>query len=253
MADSDKGEGLKRGLTHYGDKGFSLFLRKSFAKSMGYTEQDLDRPVIGIANTASGFNNCHRSVPDLIDAVKRGVMYAGGLPIEFPTISLGEPYLNPTSMLFRNLMAIDTEEMIRAQPMDAVVLIGGCDKTLPAQLMAAASVNLPAISLVVGPMLTGSWRGERLGACTDCRRQWGRYRAGELDDQQIAEVGSELSTTAGTCMVMGTASTMALMTEALGMMLPGGATAPAVHSERLRIAVYGRARCTNSGSTFEPR
>ena len=236
MADSDKGEGLKRGLTHYGDKGFSLFLRKSFAKSMGYTEHDLDRPVIGIANTASGFNNCHRSVPDLIDAVKRGVMYAGGLPIEFPTISLGEPYLNPTSMLFRNLMAIDTEEMIRAQPMDAVVLIGGCDKTLPAQLMAAASVNLPAISLVVGPMLTGSWRGERLGACTDCRRQWGRYRTGELDDQQIAEVGSELSTTAGTCMVMGTASTMALMTEALGMMLPGGATAPAVHSERLRIA-----------------
>ena len=242
MADSDKGEGLKRGLTHYGDKGFSLFLRKSFAKSMGYTEQDLDRPVIGIANTASGFNNCHRSVPDLIDAVKRGVMYGGGLPIEFPTISLGEPYLNPTSMLFRNLMAIDTEEMIRAQPMDAVVLIGGCDKTLPAQLMAAASVNLPAISLVVGPMLTGSWRGERLGACTDCRRQWGRYRARELDDQQIAEVGSELSTTAGTCMVMGTASTMALMTEALGMMLPGGATAPAVHSERLRIAECTGAR-----------
>jgi len=236
MADNDKGKGLKRGLTHYGDTGFSLFLRKSFAKSMGYTEQDLERPVIGIANTASGFNNCHRSVPDLIEAVKRGVMYGGGLPVEFPTISLGEPYLNPTSMLFRNLMAIDTEEMIRAQPMDAVVLIGGCDKTLPAQLMAAASVNLPAISLVVGPMLTGSWRGERLGACTDCRRQWGRYRAGELDDQQIAEVGSELSTTAGTCMVMGTASTMALMTEALGMMLPGGATAPAVHAERLRIA-----------------
>jgi len=236
MADNDKGKGLKRGLTNYGDTGFSLFLRKSFAKSMGYTEQDLERPVIGIANTASGFNNCHRSVPDLIEAVKRGVMYGGGLPVEFPTISLGEPYLNPTSMLFRNLMAIDTEEMIRAQPMDAVVLIGGCDKTLPAQLMAAASVNLPAISLVVGPMLTGSWRGERLGACTDCRRQWGRYRAGELDDQQIAEVGSELSTTAGTCMVMGTASTMALMTEALGMMLPGGATAPAVHAERLRIA-----------------
>ena len=236
MVDNDKGKGLKRGLTHYGDTGFSLFLRKSFAKSMGYTEQDLERPVIGIANTASGFNNCHRSVPDLIEAVKRGVMYGGGLPVEFPTISLGEPYLNPTSMLFRNLMAIDTEEMIRAQPMDAVVLIGGCDKTLPAQLMAAASVNLPAISLVVGPMLTGSWRGERLGACTDCRRQWGRYRAGELDDQQIAEVGSELSTTAGTCMVMGTASTMALMTEALGMMLPGGATAPAVHAERLRIA-----------------
>ncbi|PPR19050.1 MAG: L-arabonate dehydratase [Alphaproteobacteria bacterium MarineAlpha9_Bin7] len=236
MANDHSGTGFKRGLTHYGDMGFASFLRRSFAKSMGYTEEDLDRPVIGIANTASGFNNCHRSVPDLVEAVKRGVMYCGGLPIEFPTISLGEPYLNPTSMMFRNLMAMDTEEMIRAQPMDAVVLIGGCDKTLPAQLMAAASINLPAISLVVGPMLTGSWRGERLGACTDCRLQWGRYRAGEIDDEQIVEAGSELSTTAGTCMVMGTASTMALMTEALGMMLPGGAAIPAVHAERLRIA-----------------
>ena len=236
MGDNNNEKGLRRGLTHYGDRGFSLFLRKSFAKSMGYSERDLNRPVIGIANTASGFNNCHRSVPELVQAVKRGVMYAGGLPVEFPTISLGEPYLNPTSMLFRNLMAMDTEEMIRAQPMDAVVLIGGCDKTVPAQLMAAASVNLPAISLVVGPMLTGSWRGERLGACTDCRRQWGRYRAGDLDEQQIDEVESKLSTTAGTCMVMGTASTMALMTETLGMMLAGGATVPAVHADRLRIA-----------------
>ena len=229
-------KGLKGGLTHYGDEGFSLFLRKSFAASMGYSGSDLERPIVGIANTSSGFNNCHRSVPDLIEAVKRGVMYSGGLPVDFPTISLGEPYLNPTSMLFRNLMAIDTEEMIRAQPIDSVVLIGGCDKTIPAQLMAAASANIPAISLAVGPMLTGSWRGERLGACTDCRRQWGRYRAGELDSDEIVEVGKELSTTAGTCMVLGTASTMALMTEALGMMLPGGATVPAVHAERLRVA-----------------
>ena len=236
MVNTKDTRGLKRGLTHYGDRGFSLFLRKSFAMSMGYSEADFDRPIIGIANTSSGFNNCHRSVPDLVDAVKRGVMYAGGLPVDFPTISLGEPYLNPTSMLFRNLMAMDTEEMIRAQPIDAVVLIGGCDKTIPAQLMAAASANIPAISLAVGPMLTGSWRGERLGACTDCRRQWGRYRAGELDDQEIIDVGQQLSTTAGTCMVMGTASTMALMTEALGMMLPGSATIPAVHAERLRIA-----------------
>ena len=146
MAEKGQRIGFKRGLTHYGDTGFSLFLRKSFAKSMGYSEQDLERPVIGIANTSSGFNNCHRSIPDLIKAVSRGIMYSGGLPVEFPTISLGEPYLNPTSMLFRNLMAIDTEEMVRAQPMDAVVLVGGCDKTVPAQLMAAASVNLPAIS-----------------------------------------------------------------------------------------------------------
>ena len=242
MEEQGNSRGFRRGLTHYGDREFSLFLRKSFAKSMGYTEQDLDRPVVGIANTSSGFNSCHRSIPSLIDAVSRGVMYAGGLPVEFPTISLGETYLNPTSMLFRNLMSIDTEEMVRAQPMDAVVLIGGCDKTVPAQLMAAASVNIPAISLVVGPMLTGSWRGERLGACTDCRRQWGRYRAGELDDQQIMEASGELATTAGTCMVMGTASTMALMTEALGMMWPGGAAVPAVHAQRLRIAELTGAR-----------
>ena len=237
MGDNDKkAKGLRGGLTHYGDAGFSWFLRRSFAKSMGLSDDALERPVIGIAATPSGFNNCHRTVPELVEAVKRGVMYAGGLPVDFPTISLGEPYLNPTSMLFRNLMAIDTEEMVRAQPMDGVVLVGGCDKTVPAQLMGAASAGLPAIQLVTGPMLTGSWRGERLGACTDCRRQWGRYRAGELDDDEIQEVGGQLSTTAGTCMVMGTASTMALMTEALGMMLPGGAAIPAVHADRLRIA-----------------
>ncbi|MDP6953892.1 MAG: IlvD/Edd family dehydratase [Alphaproteobacteria bacterium] len=228
--------GMRGGLTHYGDTGFSFFLRKSFAKAMGYSDADLDRPIIGIADTGSGFNNCHQTVPQLVEAVSRGVMLAGGLPVTFPTISLGEPYLTPTSMLFRNLMAIDTEEMVRAQPMDAVVLIGGCDKTVPAQLMAAASAGIPAIQLVTGPMLTGSWRGEHLGACTDCRRQWARYRAGELNDEQIEEVSGELSTTGGTCMVMGTASTMALTVETLGMMLPGSAAVPAVHAERKRIA-----------------
>jgi len=234
--------GMRGGLTHYGDAGFSWFLRKSFAKATGLSDADLDRPVIGITNTVSGFNNCHQTVPALVEAVKRGVMFAGGLPVDFPTTSLGEPYLNPTSMLFRNLMSIDTEEMIRAQPMDAVVLVGGCDKTVPAQMMGAASAAVPAIQLVTGPMLTGSWRGERLGACTDCRRQWGRYRAGELDDDQIAEVSGQLSTTAGTCMVMGTASTMALTCEALGMMLPGSAAIPAVHADRLRIAEASGAR-----------
>ncbi len=236
------GRGLRRGLTHYGDSGFAWFLRKSFASSMGYTEGALDRPIIGITDTTSGFNNCHRTVPELIEAASRGVLMAGGLPVPFPTISLGEAYLAPTSMLFRNLMAMDTEEMIRAQPMDAVVLVGGCDKTMPAQLMAAASAGIPAIQLAVGPMMTGSWRGERLGACTDCRRQWGRFRAGELDTEEIAEVGQELSTTAGTCMVMGTASTMALMCEALGMMLPGGAAIPAIHAARLRTAENTGAR-----------
>ena len=171
---SDKPTGLRRKLTDYGDPGFSLFLRKAFAKSMGYTEAELDRPVIGIANTGSGLVSCHGTVPALIEAVERGVTAAGGLPLTFPTISLGEPFMHPTTMLFRNLMAMDTEEMIRAHPIDAVVLIGGCDKTVPAQLMAAASAGVPAIQLVTGPMLTGSHKGERLGACTDCRRYWGR-------------------------------------------------------------------------------
>ena len=228
--------GLARGLTNYGDRDFALYLRRSFAKSMGYSKEMLARPVIGIANTASGFNNCHRLVPELVDAVKRGVLAAGALPIEFPTISLGEVYLNPTSLMFRNLMAMDTEEMIRAQPMDGVVLVGGCDKTVPAQLMAAASANLPAIQLVTGPMMTGRYRGERLGACTDCRRFWARFRAGEVSREEIDEVEGLLATTAGTCAVMGTASTMASIAEALGMMLPGTAAIPAVHADRLRAA-----------------
>ncbi|HLJ19431.1 MAG TPA: dihydroxy-acid dehydratase, partial [Stellaceae bacterium] len=201
--------GLRRGLTHYGDPDFALYLRRSFALSMGYSTTLLDRPVIGIANTASGFNNCHRLVPDLVEAVKRGVLAAGALPLEFPTTSLGEPFLNPTSLMFRNLMAIDTEEMIRAQPMDAVVLVGGCDKTVPAQLMGAISADVPAIQLVTGPMMTGRLKGERLGACTDCRRYWARYRAGEVSRAQIEEIEGGLATTAGTCAVMGTASTMA--------------------------------------------
>jgi dihydroxy-acid dehydratase len=228
--------GLARGVTDYGDRDFALYLRRSFARAMGYSREMLARPVIGIANTASGFNNCHRLVPELIDAVKRGVYAAGALPLDFPTVSLGEVFLHPTSLTFRNLMAIDTEEMIRAQPMDAVVLIGGCDKTVPAQLMGAASAGRPAIQLVTGPMMTGHYRGERLGACTDCRRFWARYRAGEIDAQTIAEVEGNLATTAGTCAVMGTASTMAALAEALGMMLPGTAAIPAVHADRLRAA-----------------
>ena len=228
--------GLARGLTNYGDRDFALYLRRSFAKSMGYSPALLARPVIGIADTASGFNNCHRLVPELIEAVKRGVLAAGALPIKFPTISLGEVFLNPTSLMFRNLMALDTEEMIRAQPMDAVVLVGGCDKTVPAQLMGAISANLPAIELVTGPMMTGPYRGERLGACTDCRRFWARFRAGEVSRAEIDAVEGSLATTAGTCAVMGTASTMASIAEALGMMLPGTAAIPAVHADRLRAA-----------------
>src|SRR5712671_3708274 len=172
--------GLARGLTNYGDPDFALYLRRSFARSMGYSTDLLARPVIGIADTSSGFNNCHRHFPELIEAVKRGVLAAGALPIEFPTISLGEVYLHPTSLKFRNLMSMDVEEMVRAQPMDAVVLVGGCDKTVPAQLMGAASADIPAIQIVGGPMMTGRHRGERLGACTDCRRFWAKFRAGTV-------------------------------------------------------------------------
>ncbi|HZS85395.1 MAG TPA: dihydroxy-acid dehydratase [Stellaceae bacterium] len=228
--------GIARGLTNYGDRDFALYLRRSFARSMGYSAAMLAKPVVGIANTASGFNNCHRHLPELVAAVKRGVLAAGGLPLEFPTISLGEVFLNPTSLMFRNLMAMDTEEMIRAQPMDAVVLVGGCDKTVPAQLMGAVSANVPAIQLVAGPMMTGPWRGERLGACTDCRRYWAKFRAGEISKAEIEEVEGRLATTAGTCAVMGTASTMASIAEALGMTLPGTAAIPAVHADRLRAA-----------------
>jgi len=228
--------GLARGLTRYGDPDFSLYLRRSFARSMGYSSRALARPVVGICDSASGFNNCHRHLPELIEAVKRGVLAAGGLPIAFPTISLGEVFLDPTSMLYRNLMAMDVEEMVRAQPMDAVVLVGGCDKTVPAQLMGAASAGVPAVQLVAGPMMTGRHEGERLGACTDCRRFWARHRAGAVTASQIEAIESRLATTTGTCAVMGTASTMACLTEALGMSLPGTAAIPAVHADRLRAA-----------------
>ena len=242
MTDLRDGKGLAGGLTNYGDRDFSLYLRRSFAKSMGYSGELLAKPVIGIAYTASGFNNCHRHFPELLEAVKRGVLAAGALPLDFPTISLGEVFLSPTSLKFRNLMAMDTEEMIRAQPMDAVVLLGGCDKTVPAQLMGAASAGKPAIQLVAGPMMSARHGEERLGACTDCRRFWARYRADELAGGEIEAVEGRLATTAGTCAVMGTASTMACIAEALGMSLPGTAAIPAVHADRLRAAeATGRA------------
>jgi len=235
MADKEN-KGMDKGLTRYGDVDFSRFLRKAFIKAMGLSDDALSRPIVGIADTFSGYNACHGNVPDLVEAVKRGVMLAGGLPVPFPTISLHESFAFPTSMYLRNLMAMDTEEMIRAQPMDSVVLIGGCDKTVPAQLMGAASAGTPAIQLVTGPMLAGSHRGTRVGACTDCRRYWARFRAGEIDAEEIAGVNDQLVPTVGTCGVMGTASTMACIAEALGMMLPGSATAPAVSADRRRIA-----------------
>ncbi len=228
--------GMRRNLASYGDPGFSLFLRKAFIKAAGFSDDALDRPIIGLTNTFSDFNPCHGNVPRLIEAAKRGVMLAGGLPMEFPTVSIHESFSNPTSMFLRNLMAIDTEEMIRAQPMDAVVLIGGCDKTVPAQLMGAVSADVPAIQLITGPMLVGHHKGEVLGACTDCRRLWGQHRAGQIDEAEIEVLSGRLAPTQGTCMVMGTASTMGCLVEALGIALPGSGTIPATHADRIRAA-----------------
>ncbi len=232
----DKKSGLKKGLTSYGDPGFSLFLRKAFIKAMGYSDDALTRPIVGITNTYSDYNPCHGNVPQLIEAAKRGVMLAGAMPMVFPTISIAESFSFPTSMYLRNLMAMDTEEMIRAQPMDSVIVIGGCDKTLPAQIMAAVSADLPTVVIPVGPMVVGHHKGEVLGACTDCRRMWGKFRAGEINEAEVEAVNGRLAPSVGTCMVMGTASTMACITETLGLSLPMSATIPAPHSERIRSA-----------------
>src|SRR5579862_2364819 len=229
-------DGLRKGLTSYGDAGFSLFLRKAFIKAMGYSDDALNRRIVGITNTHSDYNPCHGNVPQIIEAVKRGVMLSGAMPMVFPTISIAESFSHPTSMYLRNLMAMDTEEMIRAQPMDAVIVIGGCDKTLPAQIMAALSADLPTVVIPVGPMVVGHHKGEVLGACTDCRRLWAKFRAGEIDDIEIEAVNGRLAPSVGTCMVMGTASTMACITESLGLSLPMSATIPAPHAERFRLA-----------------
>ncbi|KIW80155.1 dihydroxy-acid dehydratase [Fonsecaea pedrosoi CBS 271.37] len=229
--------GLRSGLTSYGDAHFSLFLRKVFIKALGYSDSALSSPIIGVINTYSSFNPCHSNVPQLIEAVKRGVLASGGLPVDFPTISIHESFASPTSMYLRNLMSMDTEEMIKAQPVDAVVMIGGCDKTVPAQLMGGISANKPVIPLITGPMMPGSVEGVRVGACTDCRSYWAKYRAGGVDLEDIMSVNEELAPTGGTCGVMGTASTMACVTAGLGLLeLKSGATAAAVSSARLRVA-----------------
>ncbi|MDP9369986.1 MAG: dihydroxy-acid dehydratase [Chloroflexota bacterium] len=236
MTETRPSVGRRDGLTSYGDAGFSTFMRRAFAKGMGFSDEDLRRPVIGICNSWSELNHCNAHLRTVAEAVKRGVWQAGGWPLEFPTISLGEMFISPTAMLYRNLMAMDTEEMIRAQPLDGVVLLANCDKTTPAQLMGAASADVPAIMVTGGPMLNGRWRGQDLGACTDCRRYWTEYRAGTIGDEELGELEDALFRSSGHCMVMGTASTMASVAEALGMMLPGGAAIPAPDSRRLRLA-----------------
>lgn len=246
-------KGLRKGLTNYGDESFSLFHRKVFIKAMGYSDAALNCPIIGITNTYSDYNPCHGNVPDLIESVKRGIMLAGGLPMVFPTISIHESFAYPTSMFLRNLMAMDTEEMMRAQPMDAVVVIGGCDKTLPAQVMAAASVDIPTVVIPTGPMVVGHHRGEVLGACTDCRRLWAEFRAGKKDPSEMERIGARLAPSVGTCGVMGTASTMACIIEAMGLTLPMAATAPAPHADRRRIAEASGRRAAEMAVSSTPK
>src|ERR1700723_3611644 len=246
-------KGLRKGLTSYGDAGFSLSLRKAFIKGMGSSDDALERPIVGITNTFSDYNPCHGNVPDLIESVKRGVMLAGGLPMIFPTISIGESFAHPTSMFLRNLMAMDTEEMIAAQPMDSVVLIGGCDKTPAAQVMAAASAELPAVVLQTGPMVVGNHKGEVLGACTDCRRMWAQHRAGNVDLVEIEAISGRLCPSVGPCSVMGPASTLACIVEALAPALPMSTAPPATLADRRRIAEASGKRATEIAIAGTPK
>jgi len=210
---------------------------RAWLRSEGVSRRVFDgKPVIGICNSWSELNNCNAHLRTVAEAVKRGVWEAGGFPLEFPTISLGEMLMKPTTMLYRNLMAMDVEESIRANPLDGVVLLCGCDKTTPAQLMGAASADIPAVMVPGGPMLRGMWRNTELGSGTDTRRMWEEVRAGRMSEEAWCEVESCIARSAGHCTVMGTASTMASMAEALGMTLSGSAHIPAVDSRRLSMA-----------------
>ena len=246
--------GIHQGPTSYGDDGFSRFVRSVFLASAGYDDTDTERPIIGVGHSISDFTPCHREMPDLLEAVKRGVAQAGGVPMTFPTMSLGEVFLDPTSMMFRNLLALEVEELVRAQPMDAVVLLGGCDKTVPGQLMGAISAGRPCVEVVAGPMIASRWQGERVGACTDCRRLWAGHRAGDVSEADIGAATGVLAPTGGTCMVMGTASTMAIVAEVLGLALPGSATAPASSGDRLRVGTRtGRRIVEMAGEGLSPQ
>jgi dihydroxy-acid dehydratase len=243
MSNSDQSpQETLRGESFFHEPGVAGFTHRAFTKAMGYDESDMARPLIGICNTFSEINNCNSNLRELAEAVKRGVLMAGGFPLEFPTISLGEVFLSPTSMLHRNLAAMDTEEMIRAQPLDGVVLLVNCDKTTPAALMGACSADIPTIVLSGGPALNGWFRGQMLGACTDCRRMTIEHQAGTLNDETYRLAEDNVFRSKGHCMVMGTASTMNSILEALGIALPGTGATPAVDARRVRLAEHtGRA------------
>lgn len=220
-----------------GNKEYYNFSRRAWLRSEGFNHDVFDgRPVIGICNSWSELNNCNVHLRAVAEAVKRGVWQAGGFPLEFPTISLGEMFIRPTAMMYRNLMAMDVEESIRANPIDGVVLLCGCDKTTPAQLMGCASADIPAIMVPGGPTIPGQWRDRKLGAGTDGRKLFDLFRAGKLSEEELNEVEGCITRSAGHCAVMGTASTMTSLAEALGMTLTGSAAIPAVDSRRMAIA-----------------
>src|SRR5215472_16697308 len=228
---------LLRSRNWFAPKNLDGFMHRSYLKAEGFSDAVFDgRPVVGICNSWSELNNCNAHLRQLAEAVKRGVWSAGGFPLEFPVISLGEILMKPTTMLFRNLMAMEVEEQIRAYPLDAVVLLSGCDKTTPAELMGAASADVPAIMVTGGPMLRGMYQGKALGSGTDSRKYWSEMRAGRLSEEEWCEIESCISRSAGHCMVMGTASTMTSLAEALGMTLTGCANIPAADSRRLAVA-----------------
>lgn len=231
------GTGTLRSQNWFGGVGLFSFVHRSWMKAEGLEHRAFDnRPVIGICNSWSELTNCNSHLREVAEAVKRGVWEAGGLPLEFPTISLGEPFMKPTTMLFRNLMAMDVEECIKANPIDGVVLLCGCDKTTPAQLMGAASADIPAIMVTGGPMLKGRWRDQEIGSGTDVFRFWDEYRTGRLTEEEFVEIEACMHRSHGHCMVMGTASTMTSLAEALGMTLPGTASIPAPDARRLATA-----------------
>ena len=238
----------------FGRNDLDGFVHRSWLKAEGFSDTVFDgRPVVGIANSWSELTNCNAHLRQVADAVKRGVWSAGGFPLEFPTISLGEVLMKPTTMLFRNLMAMDVEECIRAYPLDAVVLLSGCDKTTPAMLMGAASADVPAVMVTGGPMLRGKWRTEELGSGTDAWRLWAERRAGRLSDEELCEAESCMSRSSGHCMVMGTASTMASVAEALGMTLPGNAAIPAPDARRLAMAEMAGRRAVEMALAGGPK
>ncbi len=233
----ENGDAALRSRDWFGRKDLQGFSNRAYLRAEGFTSQVFEnKPVVGICNSWSELTTCNAHLRQVAEAVKRGVWAAGGFPLEFPTISLGEVLMKPTTMLYRNLMAMDVEECIRAYPLDAVVLLSGCDKTTPAELMGAASADVPAIMVPGGPMLRGMYRGDTLGSGTDSRKYWSEMRAGRLSEEEWCEIESCISRSAGHCMVMGTASTMTSLAEALGMTLSGCANIPAADSRRLAMA-----------------